>query len=443
MTAPNFGNIQTPQFIPAPQRQNQLAEFGQLFATIVQNREQLAQQRERMAMERERLDADLEMDKLQKKEKLAKLEQDEKIIGARNIVVTEALPALASMPGGITPEAVEQERMRLIKAYGKDFGTHISTALNEGVAGLEAVRAGIAERRANVVRADVAETTKDDAIAQADLGTQRGRIDVETARIQNATAKLDNDLTRLRTQGYDVQKLAEARNFAMTSGLPWGRVAKEFGLPVKAGGLSPDFVFPVAEDKDATKAAADAQTASDLLSVASAQLTAMPDIGVGTAAYTQLTTEKFLGIPVDPLAPAFTSDKEKQLVGPYATITTNLVKLQHGARGTNFDAQQTIRQIVVRDSDPAKTKADKRLMIQLLPIVFRASASGDPVAPRIKLMLDAAQKRGVDDNILAPFRALQKRYEAQERAKPRGRSPDGVAVDPDDALIDAFAKGRP
>jgi hypothetical protein len=439
-TSLNFASI-APSQVVGSRRESALAGMGEFLATLMANREQLAQSREQLKMQREKLDADKEIAAIEKKKLLTDIEQKEKLNEAQNIVLNEALPKLTL--AGFAPEAVEEERVRLIQTYGKKLGVAIGTAFNEGVSGAVGLKTNIDQGRTARVNANVGEKTAPDVVAQAGLGTQRGRIDVETARIQNATAKLDNDLTRLRTQGYDVQKLSEARTFAMTSGLPWGRVAKEFGLPLKAGGLAPDFVFPVAEDKDATKAAADAQTASDLLSIASAQLTAMPDIGVGTAAYTQLTTEKFLGIPVDPLAPAFTSDKEKQLVGPYATITTNLVKLQHGARGTNFDAQQTIRQVVVRESDPAKTKADKRLMIQLLPIVFRASASGDPVAPRIKLMLDAAQKRGVDDNILAPFRALQKRYEAQEKGKPRGRGPDGVAVDPDDALIDAFAKGRP
>lgn len=439
MTLP-FANI-APSQVAGSRRESVLAGMGEFLATLMANREQLAQSREQLQMQRQKLDSDLEMDKLRKQEALKKIEDAEKINEAQNIVLNEALPKLTLQ--GFKPEAVEEERVRLIQTYGKKLGVAIGNAFNEGVSGAVGLKGGIDQARLARSQATVAEATQGDTIARSGTDTKRSAVELETAKVEQATAKLDNYLTNLRTRGFDAQRLAEARNLAMTSGLPWGRVAKELGLPMKAGGLAPDFVFPVAEDKDATKAAADAQTASDLLSVAAAQLTAMPDIGVGTAAYTQLTTEKFLGIPVDPLAPAFTSPREKQLVGPYATITTNLVKLQHGARGTNFDAQQTIRQIVVRDSDPAKTKADKRLMIQLLPIVFRASASGEPVAPRIKLMLDAAQKRGVDDNILAPFRALEKRYEAQEKKKPRGRGSDGVAVDPDDALIEEFARPRP
>lgn len=416
MTAPiSFPTISPPQVV---QRRSQLDDLPQLILALAQHRESVANAHAQLELERQRTEdqlANSTENRAASKEERARAQAEHehklKVYQAHDIVAN-ALPGVLTAPGDFTQNA-EAARVKLIQ-QNKQLAPFINDAFNSQLGDIARTRTAIAERRKAEAEAPVAEKTAGARIKAAQNAADQSDVDL-------ATSRLTNTLKSLEVQGFDAQKLAVANDFARTSGLPWGIVRKQFGLPSIKGGLEDTFTFPEAK----TAASGQLEQAANQLRLANDGINALGNKGLSVASYASLSAGAWTSGAIN----ALSSRDQQELAAAYSQFIAPIQAVLVKGAASDKDVQRMQRAYVTLDSDDRTVRAQKALVRTALAESF------NPAATDYVGMLDKFEAiiktHGIPRNspVVAPFLAMRpKLREAQKRA-------DTAAEHGDDPMV--------
>lgn len=405
----SFPGISAPQQVQ--QKRSDLDGLAELLVAVTQNRRQLALSREQLELQKQEFEqrkleagprvegAKLDNDK--KKRELEFAENSQKAQEAANDAIGVFL-----MKGDKSPEAISNLRVSLIQdPRHKKYAALLDDALTTGLANTVKLETDIAQRQSAVVDAEVKTTTKPDEIKRIQADARRATTLARTADVQERIARAEEKLGPGNRNGI----ISDMR----LTGKPLGVIRRIYGVgPIE--GVPDD----ATADNLSGKKNADDDAMANNLRVAVEALKSLKDPGLGKAALTQLTTASFLKLPVDIFTDPLMSDDQKASVPLYATIAQGLNRLVNGARGSDLDFANARRAITIKDNDPTQVREQKFLMMELLPEML-AGAPGTVMSANIKTVLDRAQSKGVSITTLMPFRVIEERARAAEKAGPQ------------------------
>lgn len=410
MTAPiQFPSISPPQVVRA---ERPLDGFAELLVAVQGQRAERAARLKQLALEERRVASAENLDKFQIDEIKRKTELERNELEAEE--AAERYVAEAVIDPDLTPDKLSAIRARMI-TENKKIAPWISKAFDTQFSARQSTLKSVADRRTAETTARVAGATADNTIAQS--ATDRARSATEAQRAQVELA-LSQDVQNYGQRGHLFAQ------FLQVPGTTAATAARLAGMPLPKG-VPPDFMFPAKPGE--SNAQTDVLLAN--MELANTAIDAAKDPGLKGAAWTQLTKSTIMGIPSALLTDPLMSDDQKALVSAYSALILPLNKLMSGARASDLDLTTARQTIVTRAGDGEKTRAQKALLRQMLPIVFAAQERGEPVSAAMRDVLDRAEAAGMDKKLLAPYRKAQRRYEAQEGKSGTGRS-GGVGASP-------------
>jgi hypothetical protein len=406
MTAPsfNFPNLTPQQAVPSRSR---LDGFAELLASIQDRRAQRDIAREQLTLEKRRVENSETMDKHQ-------IEQDtrKQDIADRRLRASDAVDryvAEALQDPHLTPTKLSDIRARMIKENEKDLLPYLNEAFDTELQAQQQTLKSVADRQAAEAGAEVATKTKGNVIANSG-------VDLDNA-------KLERTLRELTAKGFDTQRLAGAHDYARASGLPWGVVRKQFGLPNVAGGIPDTYTFPDqsgkgAGDKMASVAATQLQNIND-------QLNSLGNKGLSIAAYKSLSAGPLTSSALNSML----SKDQQELVGAYAPFIAFIQPVIQKGNASEGDVARIQRAFVTLEDDAPTVKAQKALIRTALAESF------DPSGTNYTAMLDKfnaiIKDHGIDPKspLVAPFLAMRpKLKDAETKAAAAKASGDDPVV---------------
>lgn len=408
MTAPiSFPTLQAPQV--ATRRSSNIDGLAELLVGIAQHRQQLALQRDQLDLERQRTEDQLANSSenraasaQERKQKQQEFDQKQQALQSQDIAETEIGNMLQL--GGITPDRMNEARARMLETakQKKLPPTMLLGALDEAVQRNEKTFAEIAQRKTAESGARVATATEAPTIARA-------KTDAATADVNLDNAKLERTLRTLQTQGFDAQRLAAANDYAKTSGLPWGVVRKQFGLPFITGGVPDTFMFPDA------KAGHNAQSeqAAQQLRLANDGINALGNKGLSVASYASLSAGSWTAGAIN----ALSSRDQQELAAAYSQFIAPIQAVLVKGAASDKDVQRMQRAYVTLDSDATEVRAQKALVRTALAESFNPNATDYEGMLNKFESLIREYKIPRTSPIVAPFLAMRPRLKALDRAK--------------------------
>lgn len=404
----SFPGISAPQQVS--QRKSDLDGLAELLLAVTAQRRQLAMRREELDLQKQEFEqrkleggTRVEGARLDNERKKRELEDADNLQKARE-VVNDAIGTFL-MKGDRSPKAISELRVSLIQdPKHKKYSRLVDEELTKALSNTEKLESDIATRITQQTEADVKTQTKDSEITRIRADARRAVTLARTAEVQERIARAEERLG----PGQRVGILEDMQRSGQTLGI----VRRIRGVgPIE--GLSDDMTFAQLSGK----ADAEADAMANNMRVAVEALKTLKDPSLGKAALTQLTTASIFKLPVDIFTDRFMSDDQKAAVPLYATIAQGLNRLVNGARGSDLDFMNARRAIAIKDTDPKKVREQKFLMMTLLPEML-SGPPGVPMSVNIKTVLDRAQAEGVDTMTLMPFRVIEERARAAEKAGP-------------------------
>lgn len=402
MTAPNFGSITPAQLVQTPQPRSNFGETAQLLMAIMQGREQLAMRRQELELERQRTEASIAEGaertagaKEERKRAQIEFEQKQMDLEARDIVAT-AMGGLTTVPGGITPEAIEKLRVDLIQKH-KKHAPWISAAVTQQARGIDEMRAAIAQRRTEEVRADVAEKTKQDEIEAKKLGVDNARLAIEINQQQKRMNAME--------LAYPGSRTAQAVQAWQQGGEPFGKYRKLFGVPAIAGGIGDTEVFV---DGSATGSGTAQRTAEATGTQILLANTLINNAAVKPTLWTKLrisSGQGTFGRFLDEALAAGSSPEQQQLAQGALLFGAAFGRWVSGQASSEREAQRLANIIIEPSSADDATRAQYRAVRESITQIIVQSSQGqltptiaaDLVTEQLgKLQLSPAQRKELE-----------------------------------------------
>ncbi len=423
MTAPiNFPTISPPQI--APPRRGQLDGFAEFLTALQGQQEERAARREQLDMQRRALDSNLEGDKLSREKTKREIEVADLKLKASEIADRYAREATTTP--GLDAAGISEIMGRMVSTEDKKLAPYLTAEFMQQVKGHQETLASVAERIKAQSGAKVATGTEAGAIAGANannsvaVATAGSRIseaktNAETAKINKDNAALERTMRTLQTQGFDAQRLSAALDYARASGLPWGVVAKQHGLPLIAGGLKPDFVFPDAA-KSAAAAAAD-KTASQLRTANDA-INALGDRGLSIAANASLSRGPIIAGMINASIPR----EQQEAVAAYAPFMAVVQSFQVKGAASDQDVARMQRAYVTLASDAPSVRAQKALVRTALADSFDADNPTEAMIDKFRALLKV-YKIPESSPLVQPFLAIRGNLKKLDAVRKTGTDP--------------------
>lgn len=406
MTGPvfNFPNLTPQQAAPSRSR---LDGFAELLASIQDRRAQREIAREQLTLEKRRVDNAETMDKHQIAEAQRKNDIADRRLRANDAV--DRYVAEALQDPHLSPTKLSDIRARMVKENEKDLLPYLNEAFDTELQAAQGTLKSVADRQSAEAEAEVRTKTKGNAIAKAG-------VDLDNA-------VLERTIRELTTKGFDTQRLSGAHDYARATGLPWGVVRKQFGLPAVAGGIPDVYTFP-----DASKGgAANAQTeqAAQQLRLANDGINALGNKGLSVASYASLSAGSWTAGAIN----AISSKEQQELAAAYSQFIAPIQAVLVKGAASDKDVQRMQRAYVTLDSDATEVRAQKALVRTAL------SESFNPGSTDYEAMLDKFEsiikeyKLPRTSPIVAPFLAMRPKLKALDKAKTSaGASTDDPTV---------------
>lgn len=422
MTAPiSFPTLAPPQ---AVRRNSSLDGLAELLLGISQHRQQIALERERLDLDRQRTEAQVAESgertagaAADRKQRQQEFEQKQQALEASDIAESEVGNMLQL--GGITPARMNDARTKLME---RSKGTKLSPsvllgALDAAVQRNEETFGKIAQRSTSESTARVANATEGTVVSRA--GT-----DAETAKVQLDNAKLERTARVLQTQGFDAQRLAGAQDYARTSGLPWGVVRKQFGLPFVQGGIPDVFTFPAAT----TASSAATEQAAQQLRLANDGINALGNKGLSAASYASLSAGNWTAAGIN----ALSSKEQQELAAAYSQFIAPIQAVLVKGAASDKDVQRMQRAYVTLDSDATEVRAQKALVRTALAESFNANSTDyEGMLNKFESIIKEYRIPRNSPSV-APFLAMRPKLKALDKAK--------AAPNADDPTVAALLK---
>lgn len=375
MTGPSFPSIAPSQVAGAP-RESPLAGFGEFFAMLLQQRQQIAQQREQLALERQRTEASVKAAgtqdaaaKLEIKQRLEAMDRTDAELAAKDFV-EEAYARTVMAPGGINEGNLNAARVRLVQE-GKSLGMPLHTLLGAFDARVnqnQELAANIVQRRSNVVAADVAEATKADVIEQRKLGTENARLAIEVNRQQKAMNAL--------ALAFPGERTSQALSAWQQSGEPYGKFRKMYGLRSIEGGIGDTEVFAGgsgaaggAAQRTAEATGTQILLANTLINKAAAKPTLWTKLRISSGQGT-------FGRVLDEMLAAGSSPEQQQLAQGALMFGAAFGRWVSGQASSEREAQRLANIIIEPSSADRATRAQYRAVRESITQIIVQSAAG-------------------------------------------------------------------
>lgn len=401
MTAPsfNFPNLTPPQAVPSRSR---LDGFAELLASIQDRRAQRDIARQSLALDKRRVEQSETMDKFQVEETKRKHDVEERRLRANDAV--DRYVAEALQDPHLSPTKISDIRSRMVKENDKDLSPYLNEAFDTELQAQQNTLKSVADRQAAEAQAEVATKTKGNAI-------EKSSVDLDNA-------KLERTIRELTTKGFDVQRLSGAHDYARASGLPWGVVRKQFGLPHIAGGIADTFTFPDAK----AGASAQGEQSAQQLRLANDGINALGNVGLSAASYASLSAGSWTAAAINGLS----SKEQQQAAAAYSQFIAPIQAVLVKGAASDKDVQRMQRAYVTLDSDATEVRAQKALVRTALAESF------NPAATDYEGMLNKFEaiikeyKIPRTSPVVAPFLAMRPKLKALDRAKATPGSDDPV-----------------